>query len=214
MRWPSRERRREISDGYYLRTPDRFLGPPSQFCAWTKPWLDGLTRPAQVLDLGSGPGRDARALAATGLRVRAVDHSSVAVTRGRAWPDPPTGLVYEEANLLDALERTSSASIAGVYAHAVYMILSDAELDRLAEEVHRVLRPEGLHLFAVRSTSDPIAEEGVEVAPDVRIRPPDPEPMHYFRRTALDRLTRHGFARVAEEEARSVHLWYVADRKR
>jgi SAM-dependent methyltransferase len=211
--WPSRERRREVSDRFYARNPDRFLGPPSPFFAWAKPWMDSLARPATLLELGSGPGRDARGWAAEGLQVRAVDHSGTAIARGRALPDRPAGLEYEEANLLDALERTETGSIAAVYAHAVYMILSDAEVDRVAEEVHRVLRPEGLHLFAVRSVTDPIAREGAEVAPDVRQRSLDPEPIRYYRRETIEWFTRHGFVRIADEDVASSHMWYVCDRR-
>jgi SAM-dependent methyltransferase len=211
--WPSRERRREVSDRFYARNPDRFLGPPSPFYAWAKPWLEALPRPAPVLELGSGPGRDARAIAGLGLPVRAVDHARTAIARGRAWPDPPPGLAFEEANLFEALDRTAAGSLAAVYAHAVYMILSDAEVEQLAEEVHRVLRPEGLHLFAVRSVSDPIAREGAEVAPDVRQRSLDPEPIRYYRRETVGWFTRHGFARVAEVEALPAHMWYVCDRR-
>lgn len=213
MIWPSRERRREVSDRYYARNPDRFLGPPSPFVAWARPWLDALPRPGRVLELGSGPGRDARAIASSGLAVRAVDHSGTAVARGRAWPGRPDGLEYEEANLVDALERTGSGSFDAVYAHAVYMILSEAEVDHVAEEVHRVLRPGGLHLFAVRSVTDPIAREGAEVAPDVRQRSLDPEPIRYFRRETVEWFTRHGFDRVAAEDVTPAHMWYVCDRR-
>jgi SAM-dependent methyltransferase len=211
--WPSPARRREVSERFYARNPDRFVGAPSPFFAWAKPWIDGLPRPAVLLELGSGPGRDARAIAGSGVEVHAVDHAGSAIARGRAWPDPPAGLEYEEANLFDALARTASGSIAAVYAHAVYMILSDAEVDRLADEVHRVLRPEGLHLFAVRSISDPIAQEGAEVAPDVRQRSLDPEPIRYYRRETVERFTRHGFTRLAGEDVAPAHMWYVCDRR-
>lgn len=213
MIWPSRERRREVSDRFYARNPDRFLGPPSPFYTWAKPYLDSLPRPARVLELGSGPGRDARELARAGLEVRAVDHSGSAIARGRAWSDPPPGLVYEEANLFDALAATVTGSLSAVYAHAVYMSLSDTEVAQLAEEVHRVLRPGGLHLFAVRSVTDPIALEGAEVAPDVRQRSLDPEPLRYYRRETVEWFTARGFTRVAGEDVLPAHMWYVCDRR-
>ncbi len=166
-----------------------------------------------VLDLGSGPGRDARALAGPGVRVRAIDHSPLAIARGRAVPGLPAELEFEEADLLSAVAATGTASIDAVYAHVVYMVFSDAELDRLAREIARVLRPGGVHLFAVRSTSDPIAAEGREVAPDVRIRPPDTEPLRYFRAGTLDRLRAPGLERVAAEETPDRRVWYVSDRR-
>jgi SAM-dependent methyltransferase len=163
--------------------------------------------------LGSGPGRDAREMARSGLQVRAVDHAGSAIARGRAWADPPPGLEYEEANLCDALASTASGSLSAVYAHAVYMILSDDEVVQVAEEVHRVLRPGGLHLFAVRSVTDPIAREGAEVAPDVRQRSLDPEPIRYYREETVEWFTSRGFAREAGEDVVPAHMWYVCDRR-
>jgi SAM-dependent methyltransferase len=213
VRYPSWPERRAVSDRYYARNPERFLGEPSDFFAWSGPYVATVRPPLEVLELGSGPGRDARGFARTGARVRAVDHSPIAIARGRAWPDAPASLRYEEANLIDALIATASGRVGVVYAHMVYMILSDPEADRVAREVHRVLRPGGLHLFAVRSTSDPVAQEGVQVAPDVRVRPPESEPIRYYRRGTLDRFTRAGFERVAAEESVSAHVWYVCDRR-
>ncbi len=213
MSYPTPAQRRAISDGYYARNPQRFLGDPSPFLGWARRWFDTLPRPTLVLDLGSGPGRDARALAGPGVRVRAIDHAPLAIARGRALPDPPAELEFVEADLLPALAATETASIDAVYAHVVYMVFSDAELDRVAHEVARVLRPGGFHLFAVRSTGDPIAAEGREVAADVRVRPPDTEPLRYFRAETLDRLRAPGLARVVAEETPDRRVWYVSDRR-
>ncbi len=145
--------------------------------------------------------------------MRAVDHSSLAIARARANPDNPPSLRFEEADLFDALASTATESEDVVYAHVVYMILSDPELDRLASEVARVLRPDGRHLFAVRSVRDPHFREGIVVAPDVRRYVPTDEPIQYFRKATLERFTRAGLVRVRATEDRTSHLWYVLDRR-
>ncbi|MGC2204680.1 MAG: class I SAM-dependent methyltransferase, partial [Thermoplasmata archaeon] len=142
-----------------------------------------------------------------------VDHSAIAVARGRGQPDPPRNLEFEEADAFAALAATASSSADIVYAHAVYMMLSESEEDRLAREVFRVLRPGGLPLFAVRSTADPHFGQGREVSPDRWVRDPDPEPMHYYRPEALGRLGAPGFLRQAEAPSADGHLWYVSDRR-
>ena len=146
-------------------------------------------------------------------RVRAIDHSAIAIARGRERRENPPPLCFEERDVLDALRATASASVDVVYAHGLYMMLTDDEVDAVAREAFRVLRPGGLHLFAVRSTTDPLCGQGCETAPDVWVHPPDREPLHFYRRESLERLTRAGFLRVAEHLAADLHLWYVCDRR-
>jgi SAM-dependent methyltransferase len=208
---PGSASRRAESDRTYQQTPDRFLGPPSTFAAWALERIHALHISARVLELGSGPGRDARFLAPSVHGVRAVDHSSVAIARARAQPENPENLRFENNDLFYALSRTDAESVDVVYAHDVYMLLSDSEVDTLARKVYRVLRPGGLHLFAVRSTTDPHLGEGREVAPDVWAPLPDSEPMHYYRRDTLERFTSYGMRRVAEELEPDRHEWYVCD---
>ena len=145
--------------------------------------------------------------------MRAVDHSAIAIARGRAQKRNPARLRFEERDVLDALRATASSSVDVVYSHGLYMMLPDNEVDAIARGVFRVLRPGGLHLFAVRSTTDPMFGQGQEVAPDVWVRPPRPEPIHFYRKESLDRFTRAGFIRVEEELAADLALWYVCDRR-
>jgi SAM-dependent methyltransferase len=214
LSFPSAEERRRISERYYERDPARFLGAPSTFCAWAIPFLAGLAPPVHLLEVGCGPGRDARRLASAGCEVRAVDHSRIAIGRARGQPDNPPGLRFDVTDAREALRCAAPGSLDAVYAHAVYMFFSDEEVAEMAREVASALRPGGLHLFAVRSTSDPIAAQSREVAPDVFVRPPDAEPMRYYREATLERWTSAGFDRVRAEEPAGLHLWFVCDRRR
>jgi len=210
LSWPSPSERRAASDAQYEKNPDRFLGEPTRFLTWSLPHLARLGSPLSILELGCGPGRDARALASAGYDVRAIDHSPIAIERARKQPFEGS-LRFEQTDVLAALRATARSSVDAVYAHALYMILSEEELRELLGEVFRALRPGGLHLFAVRSVTDPKAIRGREVAPDVWDDGPLTTPRRYYRAETVAALGRGAFERVATEFEPQLHLWYVCD---
>jgi SAM-dependent methyltransferase len=210
--WPSLAERRAVSDAMYEKNPDRFLGEPTRFFRWSLPHLVRLGSHLSVLELGCGPGRDARALAQAGHVVRAVDHSPVAIARARAQPQEGS-LQFEQLDALRAVLGTAPSSVDVVYAHALYMILYEEELLELVHGLTRILRPGGLHLFAVRSVTDPNATRGREIAPDVRYEGPHLTPVRYYRAETVASFGRGSFERVATEFEPELHLWYVCDRR-
>jgi SAM-dependent methyltransferase len=218
--WPTLADRQANFDRVYATQPERFAGPPSRFCEWVVPLL-GEPRPgATLLDLGCGVGRDARRLAGVGFTVRATDNSGVAIERASADPTNPPSLSFARADAVRALRESATGSLDVVYAHALYMMLSDEDLAAVVVEAHRALRPGGLHAFGVRSTTDPMAGQGIEVAPDTWVRPgsrlggaSESVPYRYFRPTSIDALTAQGFERVRAELAEDVHFWFVLDRR-
>jgi SAM-dependent methyltransferase len=211
--WPPLAARAAGSELIYEGNPDRFTGPPSRFCLWAFDRLHERFPRGQLLELGCGTGRDARRFAQAGYQVLAVDYSAMAIERAHREIDNPPQLRFRRMDALSALRDTLAASLDAVYAHAVYMMLPDDELTAVFQEVRRVLHPGGMHLFAVRSTDDPIAGQGEPVAPDVWRRTPGTAPYRYFRRETIDALTASGFERVASEFPDGLHFWYVADRR-
>ena len=217
--WPDLDSRRAGFERMYRSQPDRFGGPPSRFCEWALPLLAEFAPTGHLLELGCGRGRDARRLAQAGYRVRATDYARPAIDRARADPDNPPTLEFEAIDAASALRSEPTGALDVVYAHALYMMLSVREFETVVGEIHRVLRPGGLHLYAVRSVTDPMASEGEEVAPEVRRRtdgtggPPATAPYRYFRRESIDRLTAQGFERVRSEFRPDLHFWFVADRR-
>lgn len=211
--WPSLAARRAVSDRLYAENPERFTGAPTRFSLWALERISRLGGRQRILELGCGPGRDSRALAAAGHTVRAVDHSRVAIERARSAEGNPPTLRFESQDALQAVRRSPSASFDVVYAHGLYMMLSDREMEELLTGIRRVLRRGGLHLFAVRSVTDPHAARGKEIAPDVRVGGPHATPHRYYRARSLDAMAEHGFALVEAEFVPDLHLFYVCHRK-
>ena len=212
MKWATVSERRAASERMYERDPHRFIGDPTRFLRWSLPRLAELGTHLSILELGCGPGRDSRALASAGHEVRAVDHSSIAIERARAMPSPPS-LRFERSDALTALRKTAASSVDAVYAHALYMMFSVAELRDLVVELARALRPGGFHLFAVRSASDPIASQSREVAPNVWCGGAHATPYRYYRAATVEAFGKGRFERVATEFEPELHLWYVCDRR-
>jgi SAM-dependent methyltransferase len=211
--WPSLADRARSADGIYSRDPHRFAGPPSKFSEWAFDQLHARFPRGQVLELGAGIGRDARRFASAGYVVTAVDYSELAHRRARGDADHPPQLRFRRQDALSALRETLADSLTAVYAHAVYMMLPDDELTAVFREIRRALHPGGLHLWAVRSTTDPIAGQGDPVGPDVRRRTPGAAPYRFFRPESIDALTRTGFERVATENPAGLNFWWVCDRR-
>ncbi len=167
----------------------------------------------KVLELGCGPGRDSRELADAGHTVRSVDHSPVAIGRARASTSNPPNLTFELGDAETALRRTATGSLDVVYAHALYMMLSGPEMERLLLEVRRGLRSGGFHLFAVRAVTDPHAGQGTEIDRDVYVGGPHVTPVRYYRAETVDAMAQRGFQLVDAEYVPELHLYFVCHRR-
>jgi len=212
-RWPSVAARRARSEAAYRADPLRSLRPPSLLSRWAIMRLGRIGRPAHVLELGCGSGRDSRALASAGHAVLAIDFAPRALALAREATPKGLPIAYRTGEALGTLEATPTGSVDAVFANLFYMSQPDRAVDRILGEVRRVLAPGGVHLFAVRSVSDPHARRGRPFGPDVRIGRPHAGPYRYYRRATLDAMTRRGFVRERAELTRSRHLWRVCDRR-
>jgi SAM-dependent methyltransferase len=171
-----------------------------------------------VLELGTGQGRDTLAFLASGLHVTALDYESESL---RALHDQAVGL--GEVDQLEVISHdvrqplpSSDASFDAVYSHMLFnMALTTDELDALAAEVGRVLRPGALHVYTVRHVGD--AHFGSGITHGDNVYENGGFIVHFFDRELVDRLAT-GFDLLElhefEEGELPRRLWRVTLRRR
>ena len=120
-----------------------------------------------LLELGAGQGRDSLFFARHGFRVTALDYTAQAV---EALAVRATSTASMEAVQHDVrLPLPFPAhSFDACYSHMLFcMALTTPELERLSQEVRRVLRPGGIHVYTARTTDDPHFRTGIDRGDDM-----------------------------------------------
>jgi SAM-dependent methyltransferase len=169
-----------------------------------------------VLDLGCGTGRDALHFARQGLAVTAADYSppGLRALLGRARKEETADRV--RAVLLDARRPLPfrAGAFDACYSHMLFcMAFARPELDLLALEARRVLRPGGLHVLTVRHTGDAHCGQGIDRGDGMwevggfTVR--------FFDRAAVERVAAGGLEDLREYEEGGLprKLWRVILRK-
>ena len=168
--------------------PDRYGVEPSTAARAS---LEVLRQgePRDLLELGSGQGRDALLFAAEGFTVTAVDFTRIAAVT-----------ISEKAEAAGQAERITvvecdvrqplpfqDASFDACYSHMLFcMALSEPELHALAAEVWRVLRPGGLCVYTARTAADPDFGRGTPLGGAVYEL--DGFVVHFFCRNLVARI--------------------------
>jgi SAM-dependent methyltransferase len=143
----------------------------------------------RLLELGSGQGRDTLRFATAGINVTALDYADEGLEQLKR--------AAASAGLTDWVESVSSdvrsplpfasQSFDACYAHLLFcMALSTPDLERLAGEVRRVLRPGGLLVYTVRTTEDAHFGVGTDHGDDMWEM--GGFIVHFFDRMLIDRL--------------------------
>lgn len=212
-----RERQRRFWRARYLEDPAFFGSRESEFARWCLPILKRTPKVREVVELGCGYGRDTRYLASHGFHVRGVD---LVGPPARPRPAVDSSCEYVESDCLELLVGLPARSLDAVYSNMFFsMDFTEREHRTLMHAVHAALRPGGLHLYSVRSTSDPWFGRGKKVDRDTFDPAPHGVTMHYFSESYARRLAADGFVPVEHVERREgeedfpVVLWYFADRR-
>jgi SAM-dependent methyltransferase len=153
-----------------------------------------------VLELGAGLGRDTLYLARRGFQVHALDYAVEAVEAIEAKADTEGLGDRVTAGIHDVRQRLPFAD--GVfdasYSHMLLcMALTTPELERLADDLRRVLRPGGHVVYTVRTTDDAHYGAGIPRGDDMYEH--GGFAVHFFDRTPIERLS-DGFVLVDVSE--------------
>jgi SAM-dependent methyltransferase len=153
-----------------------------------------------ILELGGGQGRDTIFFARSGLHVTVLDYSESAVG-AIANKTHKLGLSGYITALQHDVRRPFSfadQSMDGCYSHMLYcMALTTSELEFVSQEVRRVLRPKGLHIYTVRHTKDPHFGKGIHRGEDMY--EVGGFIVHFFSREKVERLA-EGFEIIGIDE--------------
>lgn len=153
----------------YALTPEMFGDAPSD-PAVKAVELFGRAGVHEILELGAGQGRDTLYFARNGLQVHALDysHTGLDAIQEKALAQPfASRIAVTRHDVREPLPFTDN-SLEGCYAHMLFcMALTTVELEFLAGEIRRVLKPGGLCLYSVRHTADPQYGTGIHRGEDL-----------------------------------------------
>jgi SAM-dependent methyltransferase len=123
----------------YFGFESRMRGPTEVVRERQRPYVDDFLDAAPVLDVGCGRGELLRLLRDAGIEARGVeaDADMASFARGE-------GLEVEQADLVDALQRTQDESLGGIFAGQVAEHLQPQALLRFLELGHAKLRRGGV----------------------------------------------------------------------
>jgi SAM-dependent methyltransferase len=170
-----------------------------------------------LLELGAGQGRDTFAFLAAGFDVTATDYASDGLNKlyERALTSSAAGRLHLKAHDVRHPLPWPDGRFDAVYSHMLFnMALSTPELDALTDEVRRVLRPDGLHVYTVRHVGD--AHFGAGMAHGDGMFENGGFIVHFFDRALVDRLA-SGFSLLDVHEFQEGELprklWRLTLRK-
>ena len=211
-----RDAQREHWQTTFQENPQMYGSQPSEPGAYALD-LFGRAQASDVLELGAGQGRDTQAFLAAGMTVTALDYAPQGLDELRTTAEAAgtaSRLTTVAHDVREPLPLPDD-SVDGVFSHMMFnMALTTTELDALAAEVRRVLRPGGLHVYTVRHTGDAHYGAGIDHGDDMFEN--GGFIVHFFDRALVDRLA-NGFTLIDltafEEGALPRRLWQVTMRK-
>ena len=171
-----------------------------------------------IIELGAGLGRDSIFFAKNNIKIQALDYSSSGIEIINHKIKKNNLSNYISTKLFDVREKLpfKDNSIDACYSHMLYcMALTIADLQKLNNEIHRILKPNGLNIYTVRHTNDGDYKNGKHVGEDLYEN--DGFIVHYFSEEKVNSLL-NGFKNITlekfEEGTFPRKLFFVVNEKK
>ena len=153
-----------------------------------------------IIELGAGLGRDSIFFAKNNIKIQALDYSSSGIKIINHKIKKNNLSNYISTKLFDVREKLpfKDNSIDACYSHMLYcMALTIADLQKLNNEIHRILKPNGLNIYTVRHTNDGDYKNGKHLGEDLYEN--DGFIVHYFSEEKVNSLL-NGFKNITLEK--------------
>jgi len=171
-----------------------------------------------AIELGAGLGRDSIFFAKNNIKIQALDYSSsgIKIINHKIKKDNLSN--YISTKLFDVREKLpfKDNSVDACYSHMLYcMALTIADLQKLNNEIHRILKPNGLNIYTVRHTHDGDYKNGKHIGEDLYEN--DGFIVHFFSKEKVKSLL-NGFSNIVIDEFEEGNfprkLFFVCNKKK
>ena len=172
----------------------------------------------KIVEIGAGLGRDTIFFAKSLIHITALDYSSSGIKVINQKTNKDNLSNHISTKLFDVREKLpfKDNSIEACYSHMLYcMAFTTNDLEKLNNEILRILKPGGINIYTVRHTNDGDFKKGIHRGDDLYEN--DGFIVHYFSEEKVNSLL-NGFKNISiekfEEGTFPRKLFFVANEKK
>ena len=172
----------------------------------------------KIIEIGAGLGRDTIFFAKNSIHTTALDYSPSGIKVIKQKIKKNNLSNYISTKLLDVREKLpfEDNSIEACYSHMLYcMALTTNDLEKLNNEILRILKPGGINIYTVRHKNDGDFQNGIHRGEDLYEN--DGFIVHYFSEEKVNSLL-NGFKNISlekfEEGTFPRKLFFVVNEKK
>ena len=154
----------------------------------------------KIVEIGAGLGRDTLFFAKNSINITALDYSPSGIEAINQKTKKNNLSNYISTKLFDVRQKLpfEDNSVDACYSHMLYcMALTIDDLQKLNNEIHRILKPNGLNIYTVRHTNDGDYKNGKHIGEDLYEN--DGFIVHYFSEEKVNSLL-NGFKNITLEK--------------